>query len=78
MPSPGMAAILYVRIGLGEHSFPGILVVSNAEAIGGADEWKAQEFGIAFDAREEFGIGELHVFKPGIDVGFAVGVEKSG
>ena len=50
--------------------------MSNAKAVGDADEGQAEKAGISRGALQQFRIGDLQILQSGVHVGFAFGVEQ--
>jgi hypothetical protein len=50
--------------------------VTDADAFARADERKPQQFRVALDTCQQFGIGELEVLQPRIDIGCPIRVQK--
>ena len=52
--------------------------MTDADAVTGTDQRQPEQFWVALDPSEQFGIGKLQVFQSGVDVSLAFGVQQSG
>ncbi|MCU1339339.1 MAG: hypothetical protein JWO19_4920 [Bryobacterales bacterium] len=52
--------------------------MTDAQQIGGSNQWQPQQFRISLNSSQELRVGELEILQTSINVRLAVGVEQSG